>query len=353
MAHRAPKRPRVSVIMAIHDGASTFARAADSVLNQSCSGVELVVVDCASRDRTPSMLESYRDRDIRVESVTLDTDDVLVGFRRGLHEARGSYVMFMRQADWLAPDALSALVDSAEADELQMVFASRSEDVWDRRRESCRARLLDLDRHVWTSDDDIRHAVGTLYERGLFDTAAGVVVERELARQRPEVPSTVDQGFAFVLACLRDAVRMGTVDGPLYHAVVFETDGREPFDPDLAERCSYEHAQMMSLVAQWGMDTDPEVAAPIHRRHVRRLIECIDNASVGTSSSSSQERLARVQHMLDAADTRDSLAAVASDSREFGIMYKPMAQGNAQGCCFGARLRELARISHLPLGQLL
>ena len=61
--------------------------------------------------------------------------------------------------------------------------------------------------------------------------------------------------------------------------------------------------------------------------------------------------------LLDAAGVRlalrDSLAAVASDSREFGIMYKPMAQGNAQGCCFGARLRELARISHLPLGQLL
>ena len=34
-------------------------------------------------------------------------------------------------------------------------------------------------------------------------------------------------------------------------------------------------------------------------------------------------------------------------------MYKPMAQRNASGCCMGSRLREIARVSHLPIGPIL
>ena len=37
----------------------------------------------------------------------------------------------------------------------------------------------------------------------------------------------------------------------------------------------------------------------------------------------------------------------------FGIMYKPMTQGNAAGCCMGSRLRALLRLSRIPLGSLL
>ncbi|MDM8300066.1 glycosyltransferase [Collinsella tanakaei] len=336
--------------MAVHDGAGHLTRAVDSVLSQSLSNIEFIAVDCDSHDRTPAMLESSRDRDIRVEVITRASDDLLAGFAAGLAAARGDYVAFMRQDDWLAPDYLRVLIERADEDDLELVFGTRSADTWDRKGDTCDSRCLSWGDETWTTPEEIRGRVGVLYERGLFDGAAGALVARPLAQTSHGASTTVVQGFAYIMACIAHVSRMGVVESPCYHAVSYKTAASRAFDPRLAERCADEHAQIMGLVTAWGLQLNPDVMGPIHRRHVRRLIECIDNASVGTSSSAtSNERVEQVQSMIDADDARESLRAVEPDSHEFGIMYRPMAKGNAQGCCFGARLREFARISHLPL----
>lgn len=350
MAHRAPKRPRVSVVMAVHDGAEHLTRAVDSVLSQSLFNIELVVIDCASGDRTPAMLESSRDRDIRVEVMTRASDDLLAGYAAGLEAARGDYVMLMRQGDWLAPDYLRVLVDRADEDDLELVFGTRLRDTWDKKGESCSSTRESWGDETWTTPAQIRGRVGELYEHGLFDSAAGSLIARPLAQECGDALSSVDRGFTFIVGCFALASRMGIVDGPCYHAVSYRDTAPRTFDPGLAERCADEHARVMALVSAWGLASDVSVVEPIHRRHVRRLIECIDNASTGAGDTGTAgKRVERVQSMIDASDAKESLKAVKADSHEFGIMYRPMAKGNAQGCCLGARLREFARISHLPL----
>lgn len=350
MAHRAPKRPRVSVVMAVHDGADYLTRTVDSVLSQSLSAIELVIVDCASGDRSPAMLESMRDRDIRVEVMTRVSDDLLAGYAAGLEAARGDFILLMRQGDWLAPDYLRTLIDRADKDHLELVFGARSQDTWDRRGESCSSTRTAWGDEVWTTSTQVRGHVGELYERGLFDSAAGALIARSLVHARSDASLPTGSGFSFILGCFALVSRMGIADGPCYHAVSYRATASRAFDPGLAERCSDEHAQIMALVSAWGLGFETSVVEPIHRRHVRRLIECIDNASMGAGGTvTGGKRVERVQSMIDASDARESLKAVKADSHEFGIMYRPMAKGNAQGCCFGARLREFARISHLPL----
>lgn len=56
--------PRVSVVMAVRDGARYVAEAVSSVLGQSAEDLELIVVDDGSRDPTPQVLDGFRDRRI-------------------------------------------------------------------------------------------------------------------------------------------------------------------------------------------------------------------------------------------------------------------------------------------------
>lgn len=353
MAHHASKRPCVSVVMAIHDGDRHLVRSMESILNQSFSDFELICVDCDSSDRTPSILERFRDRDIRVDILTSASDDVSAGLVAGIDEARGFYLMLVRPDDWLAPEMLGQLVRPALEEDLDMVLPPRSEDVWDARERSCESKLRRASASTWTTRAALRHAVGNLYEGGLLSQAGGILVERERALSGRLSLSGDDDGFGYVIACLEDAESLGVTQDACYHAVTFGTKGNVPFDPTFADRCSSEHRQMMELVSRWGLDHDLDVVVPVHRRHVTRLIQCIDNASVGHSRISSIERIGRVQDMLDSEDARASLAAVEPAASDFGIMYKPMSKRNAAGCCMGARLRELARISHLPLGPIL
>src|SRR5581483_7511867 len=58
--------PVVSVVMAVRDGAAYLREAVDSVLGQSLTELELVVVDDGSTDGTSRILASYRDERLRV-----------------------------------------------------------------------------------------------------------------------------------------------------------------------------------------------------------------------------------------------------------------------------------------------
>ena len=58
----AAARPPVSVLISVLNGASWLREAIDSVLAQSFTDFELLVVDNASHDETPAILAGYDDR---------------------------------------------------------------------------------------------------------------------------------------------------------------------------------------------------------------------------------------------------------------------------------------------------
>ena len=61
------RTPRVSVLMAVHDGAPWVKDAVASVLAQTLDDLELIVLDDGSTDATPALLSAITDRRLRVE----------------------------------------------------------------------------------------------------------------------------------------------------------------------------------------------------------------------------------------------------------------------------------------------
>lgn len=62
--------PAVSILMSVYNGDVYLAEAMDSVLAQTFTDFELIVVDDGSTDRSPTMLADYAKRDARVCVVT-------------------------------------------------------------------------------------------------------------------------------------------------------------------------------------------------------------------------------------------------------------------------------------------
>lgn len=123
----ATHQPSVSVCIPAYRGAAHLAAAVDSVLTQSFSDFELVVVDDNSPDATADIIAGYKDPRIRY----LRNDDNLGpqgNWTRALSEARGKYFKLMPQDDLLAPNCLADQVAVLEADtfcRLALVFGSR------------------------------------------------------------------------------------------------------------------------------------------------------------------------------------------------------------------------------------
>lgn len=107
--------PLVSVIIPTRDRLAFLKEAVDSVLTQTLSSCEAVVVDDASSDGTADWLAVRQGQ--RVTVVRLDEHvERAVARNRGFEKARGKYVLFLDDDDRLRPTALANLHSALRQD---------------------------------------------------------------------------------------------------------------------------------------------------------------------------------------------------------------------------------------------
>ncbi len=105
-----PTAPLVTVLLAVHDGEPYVGAALASVLGQTVSDLEVVVVDDASGDRTPEILEAVRDDRLRILRNDVQRG-LAASLNRGLDEARGTYVARLDADDVAMPRRLELQVE--------------------------------------------------------------------------------------------------------------------------------------------------------------------------------------------------------------------------------------------------
>jgi hypothetical protein len=101
--------PRVTVVIPVHNGERFVGQAIESVLAQSFSDFELLVINDGSTDGSAAIIQSYRDPRIRL--IHLERNVGLAGVRnRGLKEARGELLAWLDADDVSLPTRLHAQV---------------------------------------------------------------------------------------------------------------------------------------------------------------------------------------------------------------------------------------------------
>jgi glycosyltransferase involved in cell wall biosynthesis len=107
--------PRVSVVMAVHNGAASQASSLGSLQRQSLSDIEIVVVDDHSSDSTPEILEELARRDSRIRLIRLPHNQGVQAARAaGLLQVRAPWVAFLDADDRALPLMLERLLSAAE-----------------------------------------------------------------------------------------------------------------------------------------------------------------------------------------------------------------------------------------------
>ncbi len=109
------KSPLVTVLVAVHDGERHLRAALESILRQTVSDLELLVVDDGSTDGTPSVLSELDDPRLRVLR-TAEQLGLAGALNLGLDEARGRYLARMDADDVAFPDWLERSLPLLESD---------------------------------------------------------------------------------------------------------------------------------------------------------------------------------------------------------------------------------------------
>ena len=107
------EQPLVSVGLPTWQRAHVLRRAIDSVLGQTYENLELVVADNGSQDGTQAICEEYRQLDGRVRYFRHATNiGPTENFNSILRRARGDYMMFLADDDWIENTYLQHCLDA-------------------------------------------------------------------------------------------------------------------------------------------------------------------------------------------------------------------------------------------------
>ena len=123
--------PKVTVLIPVFNRERFVDEAIRSVIEQDFDDFELLLVDDGSTDRTPEVLETWKQRDPRVVVVTSPTNQgIPAALNLGLAHARGKYVARLDSDDFMMPRRLAeqaALLDAHP----EVVLASCAYDIVD------------------------------------------------------------------------------------------------------------------------------------------------------------------------------------------------------------------------------
>lgn len=106
--------PMVSVVVPVYNVDRYLSQCIESVLRQSLSEFELILIDDGSTDRSPGICDHYASQDARVR-VVHQTNRGLSGARNvGLDLVVGEFVTFLDADDWLDDDTLASAIEAAD-----------------------------------------------------------------------------------------------------------------------------------------------------------------------------------------------------------------------------------------------
>lgn len=105
--------PKVSVVIPSYNHAAYIAEAVNSVLAQSETDLELIVVDDGSTDESLQVLAGFSDPRLRVFSQS--NQGAHAAINRGLREARGTYFAILNSDDAYHPERLEKALRVLEA----------------------------------------------------------------------------------------------------------------------------------------------------------------------------------------------------------------------------------------------
>lgn len=115
------EQQKISVIVPVYKVEPFLDRCVQSIVNQSYSNLEIILVDDGSPDKCPTMCDAWAKKDSRIKVIHKENGGLSDARNVGMSIATGELVGFVDSDDWIAPNMYQHLYDLMVKDNSDIV----------------------------------------------------------------------------------------------------------------------------------------------------------------------------------------------------------------------------------------
>ena len=116
--------PKLSVLIPVYNVEKYLGQCLDSVVNQTFTDMEIIVINDGSRDNSLDIIKKYAKKDKRIKIIDKENEGYGKSMNRGLDMARGKYIGIVESDDWIDNNMYSELIDVADKYDVDVVKAN-------------------------------------------------------------------------------------------------------------------------------------------------------------------------------------------------------------------------------------
>jgi glycosyltransferase involved in cell wall biosynthesis len=113
--------PEISVIVPVYNVERYLCKCLDSILNQTFTNFELLLIDDGSLDASGQICDEYALKDVRIRVFHKENGGVSSARNLGLDNAKGKWIAFIDSDDWVDSTYLEHLLEGDEDVELRVM----------------------------------------------------------------------------------------------------------------------------------------------------------------------------------------------------------------------------------------
>lgn len=172
---------KISVIIPVYNVEKYLVKCIDSVINQTYTNLEIILVDDGSPDRCPQICDEYAKKDKRIRVIHKANGGLSDARNAGIDVADGEYICFLDGDDYIAPNMYEKLYTAIKKNNADMsicnfCYVDENGNILDKEnmeypikdeyisgRKVLEEKLMELNRHYWVV------AWNKLYRHEIFE----------------------------------------------------------------------------------------------------------------------------------------------------------------------------------------
>lgn len=202
--------PKISVIVPIYKIERYLRQCIDSILAQTFTEFELLLIDDESPDGCPAICDEYTKKDARIRTFHKPNGGVASARNWGIDNAKGDWIMYIDGDDWIEPTYIEELYNAAiknDADIAICGFRFAYED----------GRYIEEHPTLW---DNNKSASLNQYIASTWTTVWGSIHKSSLYKDngiRSPKNITFCEDFHLMVRLCHFAKKVVSIDRPLYN----------------------------------------------------------------------------------------------------------------------------------------